>query len=74
MTDDKQEPSAFPNGNLFKNNRGLTIRDFFAAHAPDPTSWFAPLFDANNVPETAEMRYFRWRYYYADAMLAQREK
>lgn len=38
MTDDKhieliKEPllSAFPNGNLYAGNRGLTIKDYFAA-------------------------------------------
>lgn len=35
MTDDKQEPSAFPNGNLFPGNRGLTMRDAFAMNAPE---------------------------------------
>lgn len=33
MTDEKQQPSAFPNGNLFKDNRGLTMRDYFATQA-----------------------------------------
>lgn len=77
MTDDKQELSAFPNGNLFPGNRGLTMRDWFAANAPEVPEWFE--WERNSISpfmpsETTIQRMVRWKYEYADAMMAQREK
>ncbi len=46
-------------------NEGMTLRDYFAAHAPPEIPiWFPP----GNTME----RFFRWRWHYADQMLAAR--
>jgi hypothetical protein len=48
-------------------NRGLTKREYFAAHAPDMPYWFN-----SRHPELNQMaRMVAWRYAYADAMLAE---
>jgi len=55
---------------------GITLRDYLAARAPeDVPGWFPVKLNANGqTNETMEMRYFRWRYAYADAMLKAREE
>jgi hypothetical protein len=74
---------------------GMTLRDYFAAHAPQMPSWFEmrrqTWYTREVVPasqlgpgyvkhenvehlETDEELWFRWRLYYADAMLAERAK
>lgn len=69
MSDEKESPpSAFPNGNLFKDNRGLTIRDYFAAKAMD--ALIAK--DKSNLEEPGNLA--AKAYKYADAMMAAREK
>ena len=55
---------------------GLTDREYFAAHAPTPPSeWYAAERDkaapANMDPIAALIR---WRWHYADLMIAEREK
>ena len=50
-------------------NNGMSLRDWFATHAPKKIpDWFM----ANQG--TKEERYFMWRWYYAGAMLKEREK
>jgi len=68
--------SAFPNGNKTPENMGLMMRDYFAARAPEnPPHWFDFKFtEDRKLAETQEMRYFRWRYAYADAMMKAREQ
>ena len=46
---------------------GMSLRDYFAAHAPEPPVWWKH--DAEH-----EEQYYKWRWHYADAMLAQRGK
>lgn len=65
---------------------GLTKREWFAAHAPkEIPDWFAfrcpeaENMTARGFPQGAkqlfdEKRYFSWRYFYADAMLAEAAK
>ena len=46
-------------------NPGMTLRDYFAAHAPNPPeTWKAKKDEAANIIE--------WRWAYADAMLKAR--
>ena len=60
---------------------GMTLRDYFAAHAPvTPESWARDWmevnggnFDDRTPGEVAEIM-ASWCYYYADAMLAERSK
>jgi hypothetical protein len=51
-------------------NDGVTLRDYFAAKAPEPPAqWW------DNSPFVDEIEgIICWRWYYADAMLAEREK
>ena len=44
---------------------GMSLRDYFAAHAPEPPVWWK--YDVEH-----EEQYYKWRWHYADAMLAQR--
>lgn len=84
---------AFP---VMYETPGMSLRDYFAAHAPEMTWWFiesqrktwytrevvpAPELGLGYVKhekvkhtETDEELWFRWRLYYADAMLAERAK
>lgn len=66
-------PSAFPNGNLFPGNRGLTIRDYFAAHvcaAFSATS--AGFMQMGKATEPAALA--AYAYAVADALMLVREK
>jgi hypothetical protein len=49
---------------------GMTLRDYFAAHAPEMPSWFS----ANRQDIDIAERWFIWPWHYADQMLAEREK
>ena len=58
---------------------GMSLRDYFAAKAPKGIpEWFEPIrYDKIPVSlfsEAEEKRYFKWRFYYADAMLKAREE
>lgn len=68
---------AFPNleldaisGQVVDQHFGLTVRDYFASHAPSIPS------DFEYIDE--ELSYWkrrvRWNYAYADAMIAERQK
>lgn len=45
---------------------GMTLRDYFAAHAPEP-----PIFYIENADEQKSYSdiYFEWRWHYADKMM-----
>ena len=48
---------------------GMSLREYFAAHAPPPPSgWIGDRKDKNEIYAMLE-----WRWFYADAMLAARE-
>ena len=64
--------SAFPNGNLFPGNRGLTMRDAFAIAAlkGELASQTIPCaYDETTMNNLSE-----WCYKLADAMMLAREK
>jgi hypothetical protein len=48
-------------------NNGMSLRDYFAAHAPDP-----PYYWTHSVEH--EDQFYIWRWHYADAMIAERDK
>jgi hypothetical protein len=66
---------AFPLRNTDPNDYipfpGMTLRDYFAAHAPEMPSWWV-----RNYPTTDNSMeiFVAWRWFYADAMLAERER
>ena len=66
----KNEP-AFPNAvpeEFFHVQSGMTLRDWFATHAPPPpTTWWG-----GSAPGCSG--YALWNYQYADAMLAERTR
>ena len=51
------------------NDRGMTLRDYFAAHAPDVPEDFGW---ATGETDSWQRR-SRWNFHYADAMLRERE-
>jgi hypothetical protein len=82
---------------VIKDHAGMTLRDYFAAHAPAVPDWFKheptspmPHIVAGNetmrehveskmiynawVNEQKAFKFFAWRTFYADAMLAERAK
>ena len=66
---------AFPWGEHGTVLGGMTLRDYFAAHAPETPSWWMngykeSLTDLMLVGEHIS----RWRWVYADEMLKEREK
>jgi len=78
-------PSAFPNGNLFPGNRGLTMRDAFAMNAPLTLEHLADACFARDIRfELQRMwqdldsdlfhRHAELCYKWADAMMLAREK
>ena len=58
---------------LIMLEKGMTLRDYFAAHAPEVPKWF---YEAMcDGKEIADQRCIAmWRYSYADAMLKERDK
>lgn len=46
---------------------GISIRDYFLAHAPEAPGWFEPAI------ELEEKRFFAWREHYADEMIRRRK-
>jgi len=56
------DPQDGPQGAV---HNGMSLRDYFAAHAPAP-------FPDWNGGERNTRSIVKWRYYYADAMLKQR--
>lgn len=55
------------NGNVVNQyaTAGWMARDEFASTAPNVPHWFKP----DLMGEQEEIRFFSWRYYYADCML-----
>lgn len=68
MSKDNNGGPAFPAkiGNCYYY--GMTLRDYFAAHAPDVPSDF----EWANTETDSWQRMTRWRYHYADCMLKAR--
>lgn len=56
---------------LHPGGGGVTVRDFFAAHAPDMPFWFVQ--PTEILTENMAIR-TRWCYVWADAMLKERAK
>ena len=53
---------------------GMTLRDYFAAHAPAaPEWWLNDYIKGRQLDEDASV-YAQWAWSYADAMLKEREK
>ncbi len=51
---------------------GMSLRDYLAAHAPDmPPSWYVEGLEKIPDPVRAVIA---WRWYYADAMLKERDQ
>ena len=56
----------FPEDTFSQESEGMSLRDYFAAHAPNPPeNW-------RKNPDNL-FRQTEWRWYYADAMLKTRE-
>lgn len=84
MTNKPDGGAAFPTVDQGLIRGGMSLREYFAAHAPDvpPTVAFPPLYtsevkidNTRKVTQVAESeleRTVRWRWEYADAMLAGR--
>jgi hypothetical protein len=53
------------------NPPGIALRDYFAAHAPEMPGWWVR--DYPTTDNSMEI-FVAWRWFYADAMLAEREK
>lgn len=49
---------------------GMSLRDYFAAHAPPQPEWFWQI----ATLESSHDRFFSWRLYYADRMIAELTK
>jgi len=84
MDKDNENPKAFPSehkddsGNRLVHY-GMTLRDYFAAKAPEVPEWFS--IDINDEDRKRKsnqehhmMLLTAWRWHYADAMLKQRTK
>ena len=52
---------------------GATVRDYFAAHAPDVPAWFEIKTDDGHEPSQLD-RFLYWRWFYADQMMNGREQ
>jgi hypothetical protein len=60
----------------FPGEPGMTLRDYFAAHAPPPPSgWVgtAETLERLSRPDGQIAALMEWRWFYADSMLAARE-
>ena len=58
--------TAFPVTTSTRYTKGMSLRDYFAAHAPNPPKGW-------NGGEKEVEDIIEWRWYYADAMLKARE-
>lgn len=54
-------------------NLGMTMRDYFAAHAPDMSKWFDIKTDDGHEPSELD-RFLYWRWFYAEQMMNGREQ
>lgn len=55
-----------------EQSAGMSLRDYLAAHAPDKPAWFMT-YDTEEIRVDAMENLIRWRWYYADAMLKERD-
>lgn len=70
MAETKDGGPAFPRDERFLGHNGMSLRDWFAAHAPEmPSKWYG--LRPAGEPVMASMA--AWRFAFADAMLAARE-
>ena len=60
----KAEQPAFPSQHQVVGESGMSLLEYFAAHAPPVPDWYEP--DKGQVN-----RFFRWRWYYASTMTTQ---
>lgn len=51
---------------------GMTLRDYFAAHAPAPPDWWIEGYPSSSLDEHGKL-IAEWNWAYADAMLRARE-
>ena len=62
--------------NSERGHTGLSLRDWFASHAPEPPRWwleeYAGCHDKADDLRTAAQHIAQWRFAFADAMLAAR--
>ena len=74
-------PKAFPGPSYTKSGHsnghemGMTLRDYFASHAPEVPHWFR-IKDDDAYPSAKDCQLdhlIKWRWFYADAMLKARE-
>lgn len=73
---------AFPTDQYYNEVRygqtpGMTLRDYFAAHAPEPPrGWTgtAETLEQLSRPDGQIYALMEWRWFYADAMLAARHR
>ena len=68
---------------VYQQFHGMTLRDYFAAHAPEMPKWFRheadePIPEGENrqawIRRNQAAKFFEWRGFYADAMIAERAK
>lgn len=57
---------------------GMTLRAYFAAHAPEMPDWYFSELCAKEIPVgerlTPWQAFYQWRWEYADAMIAEGKK
>ena len=54
---------------------GMTMRQYYAAHAPDVPDWYDHCSDKEPpFLENGRIRFFSWRWYYADMMIKTEEE
>jgi len=61
-------PVVFEHANAGAELFGMSLRDYFAAHAPLPPPYWMP----DGICDTSEDRHVAWRWHYADMMLKAR--
>lgn len=70
--------AAFPlvaESGLGRINEGMTLRDYFATHAPQPPKWWMDSYAKQTQDlDTYAAVITQWNYTYADSMLEARKK
>ena len=67
-------PEMVITGQSIEETQGMSLRDYFAAHAPITGEWFLSARKQTDDPRVAARALVEWAYVYADAMLAERAK
>jgi hypothetical protein len=74
MTTKNDGEPAFPFKDIYQgvhgHHQGMSLRDYFAAHAPEIPSYMVVADSEEEYPESIA----RWNYIYADAMIKERQK